>query len=393
MAETGRGFKVYNTGGTPRLVYEVKPNATWNIGGTEGGEYFAQTPQERFREQYLTGISGTPFYSGGMTPTQREQYFGNAQREGYEAADQLDIGGGLADMLNQFGAAGSGGGVSSADALALRKYRDERADRAAQQRALQDYLASGRLGGMAAAEQSDVEAQYKRALKNIAAGYGAAEELMGTGYGALEKYLTENQVNPYTGMAVDAGLVTNPMEQFLQAYGAASPDVQAQVAAEQLARESGAGAFQNLIDVLSGAATQAQSSREAEAQMARTVAEQLLGQQRAGFESQSAAARQAALAQIAQRQADREYAIQQALLELGVNPAATGGEGGEEEPGGAPMSRDERIQQIAAGAAGIKDAARQFAPKFMQDNPNATAAEIRKKFPKLAEAVTAAKKK
>lgn len=391
MAETGRGFKVYNTGATPRLVYEVKPNAAWNIGGAVGGESFAQTPRERFVEQRLTGIGGEPFYFGGMTPAQREQYFGNPQREGYEAADQLDIGGGLADMLNQFGTTGSGG-VSSADALALRKYRDERADRAAQQRALQDYLASGRLGGMSSAEQADVEAQYQRALANIAAGYGAAEELTGQGYGGLEQYLQQNQVNPYAGMTVDAGLVTNPMEQFLQAYGAASPDVQAQVAAEQLARESGAGAFRNLIDVLSGAATQAQSSREAEALMARTVAEQLLGQQKAGFESQSAAARQAALAEIAKRQADREYAIQQALLELGVNPAATGGETGG-TGGEAGVTRDERIQQIAAGAAGIKDAARQFAPKFMQDNPNATVAEIRKKFPKLAEAVTAAKKK
>lgn len=340
MAETGRGFKIYNTAGTPKLVYEVKPEASWNIGGTVDGETFAYTPQERFIEQRRTGIGGESFYPGGMTASQRYAlgYGSAAEDEGIRLANQYDIGGGLADMLNNLGYGGSGTGVSSADALALQKYRDERADRAAQQRALQNYLNSGRLGSMSAAEKADVEAQYQQALANIAAGYGAAEELMGTGYGALQQYLTENQVNPYTGMAIDAGLVTNPMEQFLQAYGAASPDIQAQIAAEQAARESGAGAFRNLVDVLSGAATRAQSSREAEARMARTVAEQLLGQQRAGFESQSAAARQAALAQIAQRQADREYAIQQALLELGINPAAEPPDAPPDAPPAAPTA-------------------------------------------------------
>ena len=117
MAETGRGFKVYNTGGTPRLVYEVKPEATWNIGGERGGEYYAMTPKERFREQRLTGMSGAPFVYGELTPSERANIFGDPVTEGYEAANQLDIGGGLADMLNNLGY-GSGSGASSTDALA-----------------------------------------------------------------------------------------------------------------------------------------------------------------------------------------------------------------------------------------------------------------------------------
>jgi len=389
MVETNRGFKVY-PGTTPKLVYDVKPNAPWNIGGTIGGEAFAQTPQERFVEQYQSGMGGKSIYFGGMTPSQRREL-------GYGDAYEVDA----QKLYDEFVAAGGfnvpkipglgGSGMSSADALALQKYRDERADRAAQQRALQQYLASGRLGGMSAAEEADAQAQYQQALANIAAGYGAAEQLTGEGYGGLEQYLRENQVNPYAGMTVNAGLVTNPMEQFLQAYGASSPDVQAAVEAEQLARTSGAGAFQNLIDVLSGAAGQAQTSRESEARMARTVAEQLLGQQRAGFESQAASARQAALAQIAQRQADREYAIEKALLELGVMPSGTEDGGGEESSGASETTRGR--QEIAASAPNLKAAAREFAPKYMEKNPNATPAQIRKAFPKLAADFDAAKKK
>lgn len=316
--ETGKG-------GTTRLVYSAAPKGSWNVGGVRAGEMAALTPKERFIDWYDTRPTGQLFSAGELTPSERRALgLGDAATiAGIEAANQADLGyGGLADLIN--GLTGGGKGASASDKLASKKYADERADRAAKQRALQAYLSGGGLAGISAPERSAVEDRARAALANIAAGYEAAQGLTESGYGELQRYLEANRVNPYAGMTVDAGLATNPMEQFLQAYGAMSPEVQAQVAAEQAARESGAGAFRNLVDVLSGAAGQAQTSREMEAQMARNLASQMLGQQRAGYISQAEIARQQALAAIAQRENERKYALQQALLELGINPAGLG---------------------------------------------------------------------
>lgn len=399
-----RGFIAYQTpkpDDSGRLVFSSVPAATWNIGGTTGGETYAVTPRERFVEQQITGAAGfKPFSYGGMTASQRRELFGDPAAEAADLASQFDTGlgagSGIAQLLASIG--GSGDGTSASNALAARKYADERADREAKIRAYQDYLASGRLAGGFAGERSAIGAGYEAALKNIAEGYGAAQGMTETGYNTLRDYLERTAVNPYEGMTVDAGLATNPMEEFLQAYGAAGPEVQAAVAAEQAARESGAGAFRSLVDVLSGASTEAQRSRQAETEMAANLAATLLGQQRAGVTSQAELARQQALAAIAQREADRQFAIEEALLGLGKFPSEPGS--GEESPAvqagivpPTPQTREERIQQIAAGAKGIKDAAAQFAPKFMAENPKATAAQIRAQFPKLAEAVDKAKKK
>lgn len=393
-----RGFTQYKTP-TPdtsgRLVFSSVPTASWNVGGTTGGEAYAVTPMERFREQRLTGIAGfEPFSYGGMTASQRRELFGDPAGEAADLAGQFDTGMGGAGIAQLLAAIGGGSGASAGDTLAARKYADERADRQAQIRAYQDYLASGRLAGGFAGERENVDAGYETALRNIAEGYGEAQGLTSRGYEDLRSYLGRTAVNPYEGLAVNAGLATNPMEQFLEAYGAAGPEVQAAVAAEQAARESGAGAFQSLIDILSGASTEAQRSRQAETEMAANLASTLLGQQRAGVTSQAELARRQALAQIAQREADRQFAIEQALLGLGRFPSEPGS--GAVDAGIVPantMTREQQIQQIASGARNLKDAATQFAPKFMAENPKATAAEIKKQFPKLAEAVAAAKKK
>jgi len=282
-------------------------------------------------------------------------------------------------LLKSLLGSGSGGGLDA------RRYEDERADRAARTRALQQYLSSGQLGNLSAGTRGAVESQYERALRNIDEGYGSALGITDTGYGGLSDYLSRTAVNPYQGLEFSAGLTSNPMEQFLEAYGAMSPDVEASVAAEQAARESGAGAFRGLADVLSGTSTEAQRSREAEAQMAANFARQFLGQQQAGYRSQADVARQQALAQIAQQDAERQFALDQLLIELGRNPAGTGG-----SSGGSTMSR---LEEIASGSNNLKQAAAQFAPKYMAENPNATPAQIRKQFPKLAAAVDAAKGK
>lgn len=153
---------------------------------------------------------------------------------------------------------------------------------------------------------------YSDAIKNIGAGYTTAQGLMDTGYGALQAYLQQNQNNPYAGLTAQMPAVTNPMEDYLNAYGAMSPDIAGQVQAEQLAGQQGAGAFQNLINVLSANARQNDLSRLAEAQMARTMGTTGLGAQRASYESQAASRQQEALADLSQRIAQAKFEQEQA---------------------------------------------------------------------------------
>jgi hypothetical protein len=153
---------------------------------------------------------------------------------------------------------------------------------------------------------------YSDAIENIGSGYTTAQGLMDTGYGALQAYLQQNQNNPYAGLSIENTAVTNPMENYLQAYGAMSPDVSNQMQAEQFAGQQGAGAFQNLINVLSANARQNDLSRLAEAQMARTMGTTGLGAQRASFESQAASRQQQSLADLSQRIAQAKFEQEQA---------------------------------------------------------------------------------
>jgi hypothetical protein len=142
---------------------------------------------------------------------------------------------------------------------------------------------------------------YNTAIENIGAGYNTAQGLLDRGYGGLEQYLTQNQNNPYAGLTAQMPSVTNPMEEYLNAYGAMSPDVAGQIQAEQFAGQQSAGAFQNLLDVLGANAKSNDLSRLAESRMAQNMANTGLGAQRASYTSQAGNARQQALADLAQR--------------------------------------------------------------------------------------------
>jgi hypothetical protein len=244
-------------------------------------------------------------------------------------------------MLTGGGTGGGGGGVKASDRLARDefKYKKEQ-DAIAKQtrdRALQgmiDQISSGSYRGniddllksigdmettgignindiydMATGNIQDI---YSSGMGNIGQGYSTAQGLMDTGYGALQSYLQQNQNNPYAGLSAQMPAVTNPMENYLQAYGAMSPDIANQMQAEQFAGQQGAGAFQNLINVLSANARQNDLSRLAEAQMARTMGTTGLGAQRASFESQAASRQQQSLADLSQRIAQAKFEQEQA---------------------------------------------------------------------------------
>ena len=152
---------------------------------------------------------------------------------------------------------------------------------------------------------------YDTAQKNLGEGYNTAQGLTDTGYTALENYLKQNPSNAYEGLQQQVQTVANPMEQFLSAYGVDNQPVQAQVAAEQLAGQQGAGAFNSLADILRRTSAQSDASRMAEMQMGRTMANSNLGAQRAGYQAQNAQAQAAALAQLQQALGGQQFGIQQ----------------------------------------------------------------------------------
>ena len=158
---------------------------------------------------------------------------------------------------------------------------------------------------------------YDTAQKNLGEGYNTAQGLTDTGYTALENYLKQNPSNAYEGLQQQVQTVANPMEQFLSAYGVNNQPVQAQVAAEQLAGQQSAGAFNSLADILRRASTQSDASRMAEMQMGRTMANSNLGAQRAGYQAQNAQAQAAALAQLQQALGGQQFGIQQNQMQAG----------------------------------------------------------------------------
>lgn len=289
--------------------------------------------------------------------------------------------------ISSLGLGGFGGGAkgpSASDSLALRKYEDELAKERRQIQAYQQLL--GGTGYRAGADQliglieaqsgttkGNVEKAYEAALKNIAAGYGQAESLSEAGYKDLQRFLEQNPNNPYAGMRAQVGAAPDALEQILSAYGVSAEPVRAQVAAEQAAAQQGATGFQNLLDVLGGAASQADLSRLAEMQMAQRLASETLTGQRATFQSQAERARADALAQIeaqlAQARLDAEAAAIARRQQIEDAIVAAGGDvsGGTkpkdekpkgEKPEGAAETDEEKrrreaLAQMLVAASGL----------------------------------------
>lgn len=283
----------------------------------------------------------------------------------------------MADIFaSMYGGSGGGNGITASDALAKRKYEDELAKERRTIQAYQNMLSGGgyrsgfdqllaQIEAQGKTTSANVEDTYKRALENIGAGYETAQGLTTKAYGALEEFLRQNPNNPYANVQVSAGTAPDAMEQILSAYGVSADPVRAQVAAEQAAAEQGAAGFQNLLSTLGGAAQQADLSRLAEMQMARTLAGETLGTQRATFSSQAEQARANALAQIeaqlAQARLEQEAAalarrqsMEDAIAAAGGTIPQTGGGKKDEEtkpPAGETEEEKRRREMLAAMVA------------------------------------------
>ena len=203
-----------------------------------------------------------------------------------------------------------------------------RADAKAKYDALKNYYDSGEwktgydeLNNIATGQYNTgvqgLQGTYDRAQENLGAGYDMAQGLTDQGYTALQNYLQQNPNNAYAGLQQQVQPVANPMEQFLSAYGVSNEPVQAQVGAEQLAGQQGAGAFNSLADILNRTAQQSDASRMAEMQMGRTMANSGLSANRANYQAQNAQAQAQALAQLQQQLSGQQFGIQQNQMQAG----------------------------------------------------------------------------
>jgi hypothetical protein len=183
--------------------------------------------------------------------------------------------------------------------------------------------------GMETTGEKNIGNIYDTSVGNIGQGYDAASGLLTKGYDAADQYLRDNPNDPYANLTASTVNVTNPMEQFLQAYGVSSPDIQGQVAAEQLSANQGSNAYNDFVKMLSGASQQSDKSRLAEMLMARNMGNVGLGQQRAAYQSQAANQQQQAMAalqqQIAQARFEQESAAGNRQQELINQIIAAGG--------------------------------------------------------------------
>ena len=344
-------------------------------------------------------INADPFNYDAATPEQRTAY--NMKHYGNENAPTV----GSVDIQNPnaglTAALGGGGGGTSADALNMLKYQDAQRqavlDKIKEQtryKALQDYYQTGdwrelykNLNSQLDTMQTQGTAQigdiYRSAMGNIGAGYADASRMTAQGYNALNQYLAQNNLNPYAGASFTPTTVADGSQQFMQAYGVDSPEVAQQAATENAYNQQGAQGFNTMYDLLSRAAQQSQQSRMNESQMAQNFANQGLSSTRAAYEAMAAKSQQESLSELLNRILSSRYEVTQAegekdtsLKEQLITNAGND----------APLTKQERITQLAAQAPNFKAAIAQFAPAYIAKNPKATVAELKKTFPELAKA-------
>ena len=354
---------------------------------------------ERASELNATGmINQDPFYYGGATPEQRAAY--NTKYYGSETAPTV----GSVNIQNpnaSLAAALGMGGGSSGPSLDMIKYQDAQRqavlDKIKEQtryKALQDYYQTGdwrqlykdlgsNLDTMQSTGSAQIEDIYNQSLGNIGAGYADASRMTGQGYNALNQYLAQNNLNPYAGASFTPTTVEDGTQQFMQAYGIDSPEVAQQTATENAYNQQGAQGFNTMYDLLSRAAQQSQQSRMNESQMAQNFANQGLSSTRAAYEAMAAKSRAEQLRDLIDRINQQRYELTKAEGEkdTSLKEELLANAGND-----SPLTKQERITQLAAQAPNFKAAIAQFAPAYIAKNPKATVAELKKTFPELAKA-------
>ena len=264
------------------------------------------------------------------------------------------------------GGGGGSGGMTAEQALALAKFnydKEKDDNRLSGLLALQNNYGTGfeALLNMITQQGEITKAQtqstYDTATSNVNQGYDAAKGLGTEGYDALNTYLKSNPNNPYAGMTAQTGTPADAMSQFLQAYGVDDAPVAAQVQADVLQSQQGAGNFQNLINTLGAIAQQGDASRGSESRMSQLMFDTSLGQERAGYQTQVENAKAQALAalqkamfesrfSVEQNRNAQSMALAQAIAELGGNTNSGGSGSGSGSGSGDGNPQPAAIQQL-----------------------------------------------
>ena len=247
---------------------------------------------------------------------------------------------------------------------------------------------------------------------NVGTGYLGAQGRTGVAYNALQNYLQQNQPRAFQqAPQTPATSVTNDLAQYMGGQGVSTAPVDPTVNALNAAAGGGAQNYNSLLATLGQLQQSNQESRMAEQQMGRSGAlsglEQIYQGQTGGLQQQQLQALAELQSNIfgqrltaEQQAAARNQAIQDALAGLlgagYINPGQitpttiTGTAPGtvitETRPTVNPLPPVAKtaIQQLAA--IPVKSSNTALINKiesFVTANPNATAAQVKKKFPDL----------
>lgn len=226
-----------------------------------------------------------------------------------------------------------------------------------------------------------------------------------TGYSNLMNYLARTQPTAFAqAQRAQPQVVQSALGQYMAGQGVSPAVAQEAANIANVQAAGGAANYNQLLNVLTAREQAAQQSRQSEAEMGLSSAlANLQGIYGAGT-SQLEQQRLAALADLSSRvaanrfsaqqaQIARDQAVQDAIAQLigsGVLPSGTGtgapvvGGTGTVEINPFPPATVTPVQQLAAKLAGIqKPGLRQNIANFIASNPEASAADIQKKFPSL----------
>lgn len=251
---------------------------------------------------------------------------------------------------------------------------------------------------------------------NVGTGFEGAQGRTIAAYNALQNYLKQNQPQAFAqAPRAQAAPMTSDVMQYLAGQGVSGEPVQTQVDLANLAAQGGASNYNQLLDVLNAAQQQGQQSRLAEEQMGRSSALSGLQSIYQGQSGQLQQQQLQSLAELASNIANQKLAAENAAAArnqtlqdalgtlLGAGYIAPESITPTTITGAAPKTVIETsrpviqtpppvvaatpatpVEQLAAKVANIQNTSLvNKIQKFINNNPNASPAKIKKAFPKL----------
>ena len=272
---------------------------------------------------------------------------------------------------------------------------------------------TGAIGEQETAGREYINTTAQNLLERLAGALSTGQQFTTQGYDTLRNYLGANPAQAYAQAQRAVPTVTNnALAQYMQAQGVNPGMAQPAVDQANLAALGGATNYNQLLNVLTGAEASGQASRLSEEQMARALAgsqlQSIYGGGRADVESQQLSALNALATRISEakinaenEQLQRDQAIQTALAGIlgtgylsptSKDPLVQGTltDIVPDYKAPKPPMQSPPVAKLAQQVANAKNQALvNRANQFIERNPTATLAEVKKEFPQL----TGAKKK